>query len=367
MRTVKYIDKKRRVSAVNRLKKALIAVLFLLFMANYTLGATVLDSAISVVPSFALIGDSITIYMTITNSGTDNATNVQPLLAQPVISGTGNAIYISGPLPANAPIAVASSQVFTWLFQATAAGNISFTDSAWGIDTGTSLPVSGSAATSNSITILAPTVTPTGSVPTSTFTPSAPTYTPTNTQTATATSTGSIMPTNTPTDTETPGITPSLTPSNTFTPSSPTFTPTNTQTTTATYTATVPPSATPTFTWTATAVGFTMTPTATPTVTISATPNPSPLFILKNIANPVRGEKIKFNINVNEANDVIVKIYDRRAQLVDTLVSERMDAGIYNIEWDGLVSTNTFAGTGFYIIYVRVGNTETKQKIMIIK
>jgi hypothetical protein len=98
------------------------------------------------------VGDSITVTMRVTNTGTASETGVTPSAL--TLGGTGSATLSSGPSPASATIAGGDSQDFTWTYTAASAGTVTFSGSATGTGqySGDSV-TTGSVWPSNAVTI----------------------------------------------------------------------------------------------------------------------------------------------------------------------------------------------------------------------
>lgn len=185
--------------------------------------------------------------------------------------------------------------------------------------------------------------------------------TATATPTATASLTASLTRTATATPTRT--LTASLTPTATVTPTrtaSPTATATRTASLTATAsltrtvtsTASITPSISPTPTISAT---FTISPTASITPTFTTTPTPAPAAPGTVTAYPVPGQdQINFAVELGEAGEVSVMIYNLNAELV-AQVKEPLPAGRGVLVWDCRA-----AAAGVYLARVKAPGAETK-------
>ncbi len=100
-------------------------------------GSALLSGALAVTPNPASIGVTVQVVLSVTNTGTANATGVMPALQ---INAGGSAVaYRTGPLPGG-PVTLASgggSQKFTWTYSVTGAAVIEFTGTASGTNAGT--------------------------------------------------------------------------------------------------------------------------------------------------------------------------------------------------------------------------------------
>jgi hypothetical protein len=100
-------------------------------------------------------GQNITVVMTISNTGQTSANNVAPLSALTRI-GTAAAVLTSGPNPANTVIPAGGAGSFTWIYNLTGSGNLSYFGQAQGTDASTGATVTSVTGTSNSITVDTP-------------------------------------------------------------------------------------------------------------------------------------------------------------------------------------------------------------------
>ena len=133
--------------------------------ANYTTGSqavtvkspAALSATITASPASVNDSATITVTMTVNNTGTRPAVNVTPSsLTVNVINGTANATLLTGPSPSIANITGGSSQNFTWVYNASggaSGGNINFSGTASGKDNKTGSTVTSSSATSNAVAV----------------------------------------------------------------------------------------------------------------------------------------------------------------------------------------------------------------------
>jgi len=88
------------------------------------LGATLVATPVN-----TAVGGTITLTMTVTNRTTGNQNSVTPV-TDLTLSGTGTATKLSGPTPASASLAPGASQNFTYTYQATGVGSVTFSGTA---------------------------------------------------------------------------------------------------------------------------------------------------------------------------------------------------------------------------------------------
>ncbi|MEK7477648.1 MAG: hypothetical protein AAB152_18670 [Candidatus Coatesbacteria bacterium] len=103
-----------------------------------TVGALILPPAalagsMSVLPNPQSVGHIFLLTLTVTDTGAAGANGVSP--AAPLVTGSGAAVLVSGPIP-SPPVALAGggAVTFTWTYTATVAGNLLFTVTVTGTD-----------------------------------------------------------------------------------------------------------------------------------------------------------------------------------------------------------------------------------------
>jgi uncharacterized repeat protein (TIGR01451 family) len=111
-----------------------------------------LTAQLSAAPASVSIGDLITVTMLVTNSGQASALNVIPSTL--ATSGTGSVTLASGPSPASVlTLTTGSATRFTWVYNATGAGAVTFSGSASGRDANSCAVVASPAVASNTVQI----------------------------------------------------------------------------------------------------------------------------------------------------------------------------------------------------------------------
>jgi hypothetical protein len=131
------------------------------------------------VPPTVIVGQQLTVVLSVSNNGTIPLTNVVPP-ASPLVSGWTSANLASGPVPASAAsVAPGSAVYFTWIYNATAAGTVGFQAGATSDQGSAVTPATGLSQCIDPTPTFTRTVTPTSTrTPTSASTPTL-TYTPT--------------------------------------------------------------------------------------------------------------------------------------------------------------------------------------------
>ena len=120
---------------------------------NISTPAGVLSSSISATPATVTPGQTITVVMTVNNTGGEQVNNVTP--SSLTLGGTSTATGpVTGPSPGSANIAAGGSATFTWTYTAGAAGTVNFTGNASGTGATSGATVSSTANASNDVTIL---------------------------------------------------------------------------------------------------------------------------------------------------------------------------------------------------------------------
>lgn len=88
--------------------------------------------------------------------------------------------------------------------------------------------------------------------------------------------------------------------------------------------------------------------------------------------NPINLSKIKSNIanidlEIAEAGDIHLAIYNIKGQRVKTLISGKTKVGGFNMFWDGLDDDKNFVSSGVYFIKAKINDKEIFKKFTIIK
>ncbi len=100
-----------------------------------TVGAAALSAKIEASPPTVNVGETITLRLTLTDPGTAAVTGITPGTPSMDVSGGAAATLTAGPTPTSiASLAPSQSGTFTWTYNPTAAGRISFTAQASGTD-----------------------------------------------------------------------------------------------------------------------------------------------------------------------------------------------------------------------------------------
>jgi len=143
-------------------------------------------------------------------------------------------------------------------------------------------------------------------------------------------------------------------------------TPVPTMTMTATITVIATNTATPTA-----SPATTGTPTQTPTLAIEPTQPTDEMpcekmMIYQNIIYPEEGEYLKLHYSLYESMKITIKVYNRNGILVKT-VADDMENGDVDITWDGRNDDGNIVSSGIYLLYIKLGNCERKEKVAIIR
>ncbi len=110
-----------------------------------TAQASMLDAALAVSPTPAIVGQWVQVTLTVTNTGGVNANTVSPALQ---INSGGALVGAQGVVSPSGPLTLTpgGTQTFTWTYSVSGAGTVSFTGTASGSDSGTGNPVSASSS-----------------------------------------------------------------------------------------------------------------------------------------------------------------------------------------------------------------------------
>lgn len=80
-----------------------------------------------------------------------------------------------------------------------------------------------------------------------------------------------------------------------------------------------------------------------------------------------RGPTTKISFSLKEAGLTEVQIYNVKGQKVRTLVKEELEAGFYNLEWNGEDSSGNQSGSGIYFYKMKSGDYQKTRKMMLLK
>ncbi|HRU39043.1 MAG TPA: hypothetical protein P5511_04140, partial [Candidatus Goldiibacteriota bacterium] len=114
----------------------------------------VISSDYAAMASPISVGQQITVRLSVSNAGQATAANVIPYLT--TIGDASSLSYVSGPLPASANIASGQTAVYTWVYNTTGAGTVSFYLEVSGQDANSGSPVDAEAITTSNILIQSP-------------------------------------------------------------------------------------------------------------------------------------------------------------------------------------------------------------------
>lgn len=129
------------------------SLLFLTAFSSFVFAAPILTSSISATPATVNSGDTITVTMTVYNTGDETANNVQPSAL--TIGGTGTATIASGPTPSTQDIPAAANRTFSWTYTAGSVGTVNFIGNAGETSGPPSGRVSSTSNSSNNVAIQA--------------------------------------------------------------------------------------------------------------------------------------------------------------------------------------------------------------------
>ncbi|MDZ7820474.1 MAG: FlgD immunoglobulin-like domain containing protein [Candidatus Marinimicrobia bacterium] len=79
--------------------------------------------------------------------------------------------------------------------------------------------------------------------------------------------------------------------------------------------------------------------------------------------NPVTA----FDFALPEAGHTVIRVYDVRGALVNTLVSGHRDAGRYHVQWNGRDAGGNPAASGVYLIRMEAGDFRESRKMLLVR
>jgi len=93
---------------------------------------------------------------------------------------------------------------------------------------------------------------------------------------------------------------------------------------------------------------------------------PDKFYVSQNYPNPFN-PSTSIEIQLAEPNNLIVSIFDMTGRLINTLVNDKLEVGLYTVEWNGKGQNGRLVPTGIYIIKVVSGKNSHNQKIAFVK
>jgi uncharacterized delta-60 repeat protein len=118
------------------------------------------------------------------------------------------------------------------------------------------------------------------------------------------------------------------------------------------------------------------TPTVTPTQVIAATPTITAtpdiwhgkcVRVINNVMHPVKGDRIRLMYRVEKDSKVTIKVCDRNGKFLTSLVDENKTPGDYDLQWDGNCGNGKTAGSGMYVITIKINDFTAIEKAAVIR
>ena len=93
---------------------------------------------------------------------------------------------------------------------------------------------------------------------------------------------------------------------------------------------------------------------------------PDQFYVSPNYPNPFN-PSTQVTIQTAEKNNLAVNIFDATGRLINTLIDKNLDAGIYNVKWNGRDIRGYEISAGMYFIRVQSGSEIRTQKMILLK
>ncbi len=93
---------------------------------------------------------------------------------------------------------------------------------------------------------------------------------------------------------------------------------------------------------------------------------PGAFALKQNYPNPFNPHTV-LTVELPEASDVLLTIYDLRGREVRRLVSNRLDPGFHRFVWDGTSTVGRPAPAGVYITHLIAGNFSKSVKMVLLR
>ncbi len=97
---------------------------------------------------------------------------------------------------------------------------------------------------------------------------------------------------------------------------------------------------------------------------------PSTMALHQNFPNPFNpNTTIQFEIPFpgKQKVNVELRIYNLQGELIRTLINEKKEPGIYQIQWNGLDESGSKAATGIYLYQFRAGEFDATKRMILLK
>ncbi|MDA3861826.1 MAG: T9SS type A sorting domain-containing protein [Melioribacteraceae bacterium] len=93
---------------------------------------------------------------------------------------------------------------------------------------------------------------------------------------------------------------------------------------------------------------------------------PENFEVSQNYPNPFNPSTV-INYSLPEASFVSIRVYNMLGQEIATLINEEVNAGVYNVTWNGMNNSGVKVATGTYIYRVVAGTNVTSKKMILLK
>jgi hypothetical protein len=93
---------------------------------------------------------------------------------------------------------------------------------------------------------------------------------------------------------------------------------------------------------------------------------PDKIDLFQNYPNPFN-PSTTISYQINEKNNVSLKIFNTLGQEVRTIVNQKQNPGNYSFVWDGMNNNGKAVGSGIYIYRLKLDNVVLSKKMILIK
>jgi flagellar hook assembly protein FlgD len=93
---------------------------------------------------------------------------------------------------------------------------------------------------------------------------------------------------------------------------------------------------------------------------------PRDYMLLQNYPNPFN-PRTTIRFQLPKSNQTVVVVFNINGQVVKTLKDERLDAGYYELHWNGDNNSGIRVGSGVYYVRMQAGDFKATKKMLLIR
>ena len=93
---------------------------------------------------------------------------------------------------------------------------------------------------------------------------------------------------------------------------------------------------------------------------------PEDFSLHQNYPNPFNGDTV-ISFDLPQSEEVRLDVYNISGQRVRELVSQRLQAGVYRVGWDGKDGKGSALASGLYVYQILAGTHRQQKKLLLIR